>query len=102
MKELNSTSFSLPNNHVVVADLINIKEYPFLYISLSNKGKEENKITFLMTETENYKTEYKTEKILNPAAYVAYKMDYLEMYEKVREEEFLLSITKGRIIIWQQ
>ena len=77
VKELNSTSFFLPNNYVVVADLINIKENPFLYISLSNNGREENKITFLMTETENYKTEYKTEKILNPAAYVAYKMDYL-------------------------
>ena len=100
VKELNSTSFSLPNNYVVVADLINIKENPFFYISLSNKGKEENKITLLMTETENYKTEYKTEKILNPAAYVAYKMDYLEMNEKVKEEEFLLSTTKGRIIIY--
>ena len=100
VKELNSTSFSLPNNHVVVADLININENPFLYISLSNIGNKENKITFLMTETENYKTEYKTEEILNPAAYVAYKLDYKEMFYKVKEEEFLLSTTKGKIIIY--
>ena len=52
-----------------------------------------------MTETENYKTEYKTEEILNPAAYVAYKLDYKEMFNKVKEEEFLLSTTKGKIII---
>ena len=98
--KINSTIFHIPNKRIVIADLINIKENPFLYISLSNIGNKENKITFLMTETENYKTEYKTEEILNPAAYVAYKLDYKEMFNKVKEEEFLLSTTKGKIIIY--
>ena len=39
---------------------------------------------------------------MNPASYIIYKIDYYELYEKVKDEEFLLSLTKGEIIIYTQ
>ena len=98
--EIETTTFPNINSDIVIAELNNTKENPFLYVYISNSNKNKINFTLLMTDKENYKTEYKTEELLIPSAYVAYKMDYLELYEKTKEDEFLLSITKGEISIF--
>ena len=91
MKQINTTTLSLSYDEIqnIILTLNNIEENPFLYISIDNyyDNKKKN-FTLFISEKESYKTEFKTEEILNPA-YIVYKIVYYELYEKVKDEEFL-------------
>ena len=94
---INDDYYNLKN---IIAEINNTQEYPFLYISISNSKYEVNNFTLFIRENESYRTEFKTEEILNPAAYLAYNLDISEFYEKTKNEEFLLSSTKGKITLY--